>query len=361
MNILIISDKFKFTFSSIEIGEMIKKNIEKSITSKIEILPISDGGEGFLDAINYKNNFNKILTTTNNPIFEQTESYFLMNNKIAYLEYALTGGLQLIPASKRNPMFTSSYGLGQQIKIAIKKGANKIIIGLGGSATNDVGIGMATAMGYDFLDKNGKKLNPVGNNLLKIYNLQNNEETKLIKKVRFFATTDVSNPLFGENGATNIYAQQKGANSDQIEILEQGVQNIAKIIEQKLKIFLNTEKGEGAAGGLGTGIKSFLNGKIISGSDFIFEHLNLVEKIKRADLIISGEGKIDKQSFQGKIIGKICNITQKYNKRLIQIAGYSDYHPKLVNTKIISLFNKKPNIEVAKKISPKLISEIIFI
>ncbi|MBN2893940.1 MAG: glycerate kinase [Bacteroidales bacterium] len=357
MKILIIPDKFKFSFSSLEIADLIKKNIERTISADIETIPISDGGEGFLDAINFRNNYSIIKTNVLNQLFTPIESHFLIKNQTAYIEYAKTGGLQLITESNHNPMFTSSFGLGQQILKAIDIGAKKIIIGLGGSSTNDGGIGMAAALGYVFTDIHGKQLNPTGSNLINIHNITKSELYYKLRDIEFFAATDVSNPLLGINGAAKTYAAQKGANEFEINELEKGMINYVNIIKKTLKTTLNKIKGEGAAGGIGAGITAFLNGKIISGSQFIIDFLKLEQKIKTADVIISGEGKLDNQTFQGKTVGQIYNLTKKHNKKLIIIAGFTEINTKPPNTNIITLFDKQTNIEEAKKMTSKRINE----
>ncbi len=357
--ILVIPDKFKFTFTSTEISEIICNKLIKKGFKNIKIANISDGGDGFLEAINNTLKLKKIHHKAKNPIFKPINTFFCQKDETAFLEYAKTGGLELLNKGEQNPLFTSSYGLGEQIIKAISKKTNKIIIGLGGSSTNDAGIGMAAGLGYKFLDKNNNQLKPIGKNLLKIKKIIYPQKTIKTKQIKFIAATDVENPLIGKNGATYSFAKQKGATDKDIFLLEKGIKNIYNLTHKTKKDFSLSEKGDGAAGGLGFGIRFFLNGKIIQGSDYIFDLLNIINHIKRADIIITGEGKLDKTSFQGKIVGKIYKSAKKYNKKIIIIVGFADYYKNSENTKILSLFKKKPDIETAKKLTAEKVDKII--
>ncbi len=357
MRVLIIPDKFKFTFSSAEIGEIIERAIKKHTNYDTKKLSVSDGGEGFLDAIKNNNNFKKIETTTLNPIFQPVKSYFFIRNDTAYIEYAKTGGLDLLPAKRQNPFYTTSYGLGQQILVSQKLNAKNIIIGLGGSATNDAGLGMADALGFNFFDKNNQKIKPIGANLNKINRIEKSK--KVNPNINFFAATDVQNLLCGDFGATKTFAEQKGASKHEIEILENGMLNFQQKISETFDINLEKIAGGGAAGGLGAGIRAFLNGQIISGSEFIFKHLNIENEIKQADIVITGEGKLDKQSFNGKITGNIYKIAKKYNKKILLIAGISTITEKYIAKDSFVLFDKNINIEKAKLLTNQLITKNI--
>jgi len=366
---LIICDKFKHTFSSKQIAEIITEKISRNFDS-VNYLIVSDGGEGYLDAINQNLNLNRIYTKTYNPIFDVIDSYFLSdNNKTAFIEYSKTGGLQLIDETKRNPLKTTSYGLGQQISEATKIGVEKIFIGLGGSATNDAGIGMAEALGYHFIYKTDNfksnfntttQIKPTGENLIRIVDIIPPKNIDLLKKIEFFATTDVDNFLLGNHGATFTYARQKGASEKDILYLEKGMVNFVKVVKKSLGVELNKSAGEGAAGGLGAGLHTFLNAKIISGSDFMIDSLKIEENIKNADFIISGEGKIDNTTFNGKIVGKIYNIIKKYNKPYLLICGILDENFDKNDLNIIPLFNHPVDVQTAIKLTPALIENINF-
>lgn len=359
MNILIIPDKFKFTFSSENICKIVKNSLQRYKNANITQISISDGGEGFLNAIKNSTNLKRISHLSSNPLGSKIKTHFLLKNNIAFLEYAKTGGLNLINPNKRNPMYTNSYGLGQQISKAISLGAKKIIIGIGGSASNDGGIGMASALGFKFLDCLGNEIIPTGANLINIDNIIFPDNYHKLLNIEFIAATDVENFLFGENGAAYCFAEQKGASSNEIEILNSGLINLSKLVSKCFnKPFINT-KGDGAAGGLAYGMRCFLNGKIISGSEFIFGLYDIEEKIKRADLIITGEGKLDIQSFNGKLVGNIYKLTTKYSKRLIIISGISEIKEAPKNAEIYPVFENPVEIKTAKRQTPKRIKKII--
>ncbi len=357
MQILILPDKFKFTFSSAEIGEIIENAIKSTTNHSTKKISVSDGGEGFLDALKNKNNFRIIETTTLNPIFQPIKSYFLIKNDTAYIEYAKTGGLDLLPIEKQNPMYTTSYGFGQQLLEAQSLNVSNIVVGLGGSATNDAGVGMADALGFKFFDKDNQKIKPIGANLIEIDKILKSE--KINPNIKIYAATDVQNVLCGDWGASKIFARQKGANTHEIEILEYGMLNFQKKIYDIFNLDISSLAGGGAAGGLGAGISAFLNGQIISGSDFIFSQLDIEQQIKQADLIITGEGKLDKQSFNGKITGKIYDIAKKHNKKVLLIAGISTITEKHIAEDTFVLFDKGIDLQKAKQLTNQVITENI--
>ncbi len=359
MNILIIPDKFKFTFSSDEIGKLIYRNIQKYINAQIEQVSVSDGGEGFLQSIEAAKKTKRIYLYASNAVLKPVETFFLLENNTAYLELAKTSGLDLLKAEDRNPMYTSSVGLGEQINQAIKKGAQKIIIGLGGSATNDAGMGMASVLGFSFLDKKENILRPFGANMININKIVLPANIESLRKINFLAASDVENYLFGKNGAAFSFAAQKGASKDEIIVLDKGLKNISAIWQKKYEKQETKVKGDGAAGGLSFAIRSFLNGKIISGTDFIFSLLDIENKIAKADIIISGEGKLDAQSFNGKIVGYIYNLTKKYNKRLIIIAGLNKIRSHYSNLEIYSLFDSVLEMQSAKRQTPVVVEKIL--
>ncbi len=371
MKILISMDKFKYTFDAKKISNLIKYILQNiNYTFKIKSIPLSDGGEGFLDVIELANSnelsINKIVRVNNkvnNALFKVIDSYFLFSktNKTAYIELAKTCGLELISQKKRNPLITSTYGVGEQILLTKKYGAEKIIIGIGGSATNDAGIGMATALNYKFFDKTGCELNPIGENLINITTIENSGLKHEFDKIKIYTLADVENCLYGKNGAAYVYAKQKGANNQEIKYLDQGLKNFNNIILNKSGVNLNKIKGTGAAGGIGAGLKYFLNSKICSGSNFIFDLIKIEEQIKKADLIITGEGKLDNQTMNGKLIFKLSELIKKYDKKFIIICGYSELEKqqieKLGNPKIISLFDNKVSIAYAKKNSASVLEK----
>lgn len=348
MKILIIPDKFKSTFTSTEIALLIKKNLLKKKVDDIITIPISDGGQGFLDCIEIVYSTKKVSVISVNPLFQEINSYFLINENIAYIESAKTCGVDLLKQNEQNPMYTSSYGLGIQIKSALKAGVDKIIIGLGGSATNDAGIGMAAAFGFKFIDSNKNELLPIGENLSKIVQIVEPKDVNRYKNVEFIGMTDVNHRLFGINGAAYSFAKQKGAKETEVVTLDKGLRHFYNVAEKKDFLRLKNQKHYGAAGGLGFGLKYFLNAKLLSGSDFLLKIMNIDKFIKDSDLIITGEGKLDEESFKGKIVGEIAKLAKKYDKKCLIIAGFVEQIQNSKNIYIKSLFEQKVSLTIAK-------------
>lgn len=365
MNILIAVDKFKDTLSADEVSKAIEEGIRK-IDSKINIetISVSDGGENFAETLAKLSNATEFSIEVNNPINKKINAnyYIDKNENTAFINLSSASGLQLLEIKERNPMKTSTFGTGEIIKNAILKGAKKIIIGAGGSATNDCGVGAASALGFVFKDKKNNVLLPEGKSLRKIKSIDTKNVLKDIFDTEFIIATDVINHLHGKKGAAFSFAKQKGASFFEILILNKGLKNIANIIENQFKKNIRNIKGSGAAGGFGGGVSAFLNAEIVSGTKLIFEKINLEEKIKNADLIITGEGKFDKQTFNGKIVSAITNLANKHSKKTVVICGFSDISEKKAKKlgvyKIISLYTKKVNLEKAKIESYKFLVNV---
>jgi len=247
-----------------------------------------------------------IQVIAQNPLGKLIQSYYLYNQKSnsAFIEMANTSGMELLELTERNPLLTSTLGTGNQIKDAINKGVKRIYIGLGGSATNDAGIGLAHALGYRFLDQNGQELEPVGGSLNDIVKIDDSKVSKLVKEVSFYAVNDVNNPLFGQRGAAFVYAKQKGADDAMIEKLDSGLQNLDHIVTQQFGCENAEIPGSGAAGGTAYGLKTFLNAEFISGIDFILDLAGVHELLSNENfnVLVTGEGKIDQQTLSGNLI-----------------------------------------------------------
>ncbi len=334
MNILVIPDKFKDSLTATQVVRAISSGITKCDKShQIYSIIASDGGDGFLDAIlQVHPEFENIDMKTVNPFGKQIKANYLFNPKdqTAYIELAQASGLALLKNSERNCNITSTYGTGLQIKHAISKGAKNIYIGLGGSATNDGGTGILSSLDFKFADKNSKLLSVNGKNLSKIDKII--PPDKDLKNIRFFTVNDVHNLLLGKQGATYTYAQQKGASKKDLSLLEKGMKNLFKK-SKNINPNLKDTSGFGAAGGTGFGLSTFLNAKIISGTDFLFQLNNLEDILKnnKIDLIITGEGKIDKQTLHGKFIDGIAQKSIQYKIPAIVVCGISKLDKKQVN------------------------------
>jgi len=267
MRILIAPDSFKDSLSAQKVAESLAKGIKDTFPkAEITLLPLADGGEGTLEAL--KENLEYIKCMASDPLFRKIESKYLWDEKAktAFVEMAQISGLELVTESERNPLKTTTLGTGELIAHALKRKAKKVILFVGGSATNDGGIGMATALGYIFFDKDGNTLNSIGENLNLIQNFDYQPIFDL-SKTEFIVATDVTNPFFGENGAAYIYAKQKGANQEQIEFLDKGLRNLNSAHIKTKGIDLQKVAGSGAAGGLAGGAYAFLGAKVVSAAD----------------------------------------------------------------------------------------------
>lgn len=324
MNILIIPDKFKGSLTSAQVCDAIETGILKHFpTAEITKIPLADGGEGSLEVLEKTISFERIHLEVKNPLFKTIPTYYGITNNTAYIEMATASGLQLLSKDERNPMFTSSYGTGEMIADAIKRGATKIYLFVGGSATNDAGIGIASALGYQFRDNRNNILKPIGESLIKISSI-NFRNTNSFNNIEFNILTDVNNPLLGKEGAAFSFAEQKGASKKEIAMLDTGLQNISKIIIKTFGIDVSKSPGSGAAGGVGAGMVAFCNANIVSGIDSIMDLLNANYHIQQSDLVVTGEGLLDKQTLKGKLVKGVWNRCKKMNKPLGIICGDID-------------------------------------
>lgn len=309
MKIIVAPDKFKGSLSAVEVCNAIEKGI-KSFDQSIEIIkhPLADGGEGTLTILIDFFKLNKRTLIVNNPLFQPCEATYLVSNDTAYIEMATASGLQLLSESERNCFYTSSFGTGELILDAINSGYNNIVLFIGGSATNDAGIGMASALGYEFYDTNNQLVKPIGKELINIDNI-NSANLKIdLTTINCTVICDVKNELFGPNGAAHVYAAQKGATPIEVNQLNEGLIHFSKQVELFLNHKVTTTPGAGAAGGLGAGAICFLNAKLQPGIDFVMEHTNFNAIVTSdIDLIITGEGSVDKQTIEGKVVSGVAH------------------------------------------------------
>ena len=349
MKVLTIIDSFKGTITSKKLGEIVKEELEAKDHS-VDVIPVADGGDGFCDAIedifisqNIKYKINKV--EVKDPLFRKISSYYLVdtNNKIAYIELAKASGLNLLSSDELNPLITSTYGFGELISDAIKKKYKKIVLGIGGSATNDAGCGMLEALGVKFYNGNGDLITQINNtDVGTVEYLDDLDFKEKIKDIEFVVLSDVTNPLLGDNGATYVFSPQKGAKKEDLEYLESNIFNFAKLN----KTYINAP-GSGAAGGVGYALLTYCNAKLYSGIDYILDLINYDDLVKKYDLVITGEGKIDNQSLDGKVIFRISN--RSINKKVIIVCGVNELDSidlKLYNVDAIySVVNNKTTRE----------------
>lgn len=320
---LLAPDSFKDCMSSIEAINAMRKGIMAIDKNAVIIeVPIADGGEGTLNAIYNCQGGDIIKTKVENALGNTIETQYLrLKTHEAVVEMALVNGLNQIHFSERNPINTSTYGLGELIKSIIENGIKKITIGIGGSATNDGGVGMAMALGYTFYDSNGNAVPKNGKFLEQIVTIDDSQSLLKDKSIDIKVVCDVKNHLLGKNGATFVYGRQKGASIQELILLEKGLTNLVTVVKQKLKTNYSNIPGAGAAGGLGYGLLTFANAQLISGIDFIMQISNFEAKVKQADIVFSGEGSIDNQLLFGKALHGIANIAKKHKKPLHLFGG----------------------------------------
>lgn len=333
MKILIACDSFKESATSLEVAEWLKKGILKSNSSlEIKIIPVADGGEGTLEAIAYTKSVSFESANVSNPLSREISAnwLFIPETKTAVIESAQAIGLPLLKLSERNPLLTHTGGLGTLIINAIQKGAEKIIIGLGGSSTNDGGTAMLKELGINFLDSKNQVIPDGNNGLAGLNKFTDQYLIPNLEKIEFIVACDVDNPLTGKNGATYTYGAQKGASEDILEEMESNMENFRKVLISQGKKDPNQIEGSGAAGGLGCAFSLFLDAEMKPGFNIVKEISGLEDEIKESDLIITGEGKVDNQSLNGKVPFNILNIARKYMKPVILVAGKIDTS---INTK----------------------------
>lgn len=307
-----------------EVASSLKRGLAKVNSSfNIKLLPMADGGEGTVKSLVNATNgkiFTKMVT---GPLGNEVEAFFGMlgDKKTAVIEMAAASGLPLVPEDKRDPTKTTTYGTGELIKEALNKGSSKIIIGIGGSATTDCGIGMAQALGAKFLDKSGNEVGFGGENLIKIQHIDLSELDKRLNNIEIQVACDVDNPLYGKDGAAYVYGPQKGASKKDVKKLDKGLRHIARVIENDLNKKIANVPGAGAAGGLGAGLLAFLNAVLKPGIDIVIEASKIKEKMNDIDLVITGEGKLDAQTVAGKTPVGVARVARDKNIPVIAIAG----------------------------------------
>ena len=346
-NFILVPDSFKGTLSAIEVCNIMKlsiKNLYKD--ANIISVPVADGGEGTVDAFLYALGGEKKSAWVSDAFNEQKilAHYAMLKDDIAVIEMAACAGLPLVK-NRLEPDKTTTFGVGELIIDAINSGAKKIILGLGGSATNDGGCGMAAALGVKFKDEQDQEFIPTGGTLSQIYKIDMNNIYSKIKDVEFVSMCDVDNPLCGRLGASAVFAPQKGADEDMVKLLDEGLAHLAKIIKRDLHIEVKDIKGAGAAGGLGAGSIAFLQSKLTKGIDVILDTINFDELVSKADIVFTGEGKFDSQSLHGKVVMGVANRSQKYKTPVIVVTGaIGENIQEAYNKGITAIFsiNKEP-------------------
>ena len=339
--IVLIPDSFKGTMSSIEVCDILKNSILKFMKTDIISVPVADGGEGSVDAFISALKGEKHFVEVQNPYGENMQGFYgtVYNGKTAIIEMAACAGLPLVE-NRKDPEKTTTYGVGQLMLNAIEKGCEHIILGLGGSATNDAATGCAVALGVKFFNKDNKEFIPTGGTLIDISKIDTSNINPLLKNIKITIMCDIDNPLYGENGAAYIFGPQKGADEKMVKLLDKGLIHFAKCVEKDLGKDVSTLAGGGAAGGMGAGMNAFFNAELCMGIETVLDTVNFDELITDADLVISGEGRIDGQSARGKVVAGVANRASKKNVPTIAIVGdVSDGFENLYDMGLTAVFS----------------------
>jgi glycerate kinase len=322
VNTLIAPDKFKGALNAREVAENIAKGLRDVLPdAKIDIVSMADGGEGTAEVICDARRGSWLKCKAHDPIGREIDARYgwIASGNIAVMEMSEAAGMRRLSEKERDPVRASTFGVGQMLLDATKRGANEIIIGLGGSATNDGGFGMARALGFRFFQQEQEQeFKGAVNELVRLNRI---EAPKNLELPKIVAAVDVRSPLLGNNGATRVFGPQKGASKNDLEILECALSRLADVVAEQFGFDYRDEPGAGAAGGLGFGLMSFCGAKIRRGFDVVAEAVGLESKIKDADVVITGEGSLDRQTLEGKTPGGVARLARKFGKAVFAIVG----------------------------------------
>lgn len=324
MKAIIGMDSFKGSLSSVDANQAVVIGIKQVFPDAVvKSFAMADGGEGTVETLVDGMNGSLVEVSVTGPLGTPIKaSYGLIEDEdLAIVEVASACGLTLLSEDKLNPLVTTTFGVGELINHAFKAGARKFIIGLGGSSTNDGGAGMLQAMGYEFLDGAGKEIEFGGGALSSVHSINQTAESEKFKDCEFRVACDVSNVLYGEQGASYIFGPQKGAGSDMLKVLDAGLKHYAEMTYQEMNIDITKVAGGGAAGGLGAAFHGYLNGQLESGVELIMDVLGVEAEIEDANLVITGEGRIDAQTSMGKVPAGMANMAGKYNVPIVAVGG----------------------------------------
>jgi glycerate 2-kinase len=348
LKIVIAPDSFKESMTALEVCEAAERGLRRSLPEVQTVkIPMADGGEGTVQALVDATNGTFTSLTVTGPLGLPVEAEYgwLGDQLTAVIEMASASGLHLVPPERRNPLMTTTAGTGELIKDAVQKGAKHLIIGIGGSATNDGGMGMAQALGVKFLDSEGAELSYGGGALSKLAKIDASKMMKELSGVTIDVACDVDNPLTGPTGASAIFGPQKGATDETVAVLDRNLSHYASLILKETGMDVEKIAGSGAAGGLGAGLLAFLNANLKRGVDIVIETVKLKHHMAEADLVITGEGRIDGQTIHGKTPVGVSKTAKKLNIPVIAIAGsIGDGYEKVYEEGISSVFSIVPGI-----------------
>lgn len=324
--VVVASDSFKGCLTSIQVADAVEKGIHVHWPDcQVMKLAVADGGEGTIEALLTTMGGRNVKVKVQDPLGRPIEAeYAILKDGTAVIEMSKASGLTFLHLSERNPLHTSTFGTGQLIADALHKGCRKFLIGIGGSATNDAGTGMLEALGYRFLDAEGNVLKGVGRSLEAIMTIDTSAAIPKLKSAEFIVACDVDSPFHGPKGAAHVYAPQKGASPEMVDFLDNGLKHFADILKSTTGKDISEMPGSGAAGGLGGAFKAFLNAELRKGADMVLDAIGFDEIIKDADLVITGEGRIDAQTLAGKLPYAVARRASDANVPVIAMCGRSE-------------------------------------
>ncbi|WP_318475149.1 glycerate kinase [Photobacterium leiognathi] len=334
MKIIIAPDSYKESLTAMEVATAIENGFRQVVPNAEYIkLPMADGGEGTVQSLVDASNGTIIERSVTGPLGEQVNGFFglMGDGKTAIIEMAAASGLHLVSPDLRNPMLTTSFGTGELILAALDKGVEHIIVGIGGSATNDGGIGMAQALGVRFLDENNKQISYSGGALDRLHRIDISNIDPRLVSVKLEVACDVDNPLCGEKGASQVFGPQKGATPEMVTQLDNNLAHYAEIIKRDLGKDVKDMAGAGAAGGMGAALLGLFNAQLRPGIEIVMDAVNLADVLQDADLVITGEGRIDSQTIHGKTPIGVARAAKRFNKPVIGIAGSLSYDCNIVH------------------------------
>lgn len=324
MKVVIAIDSLKGSLSSMEAGMAIKDGVlAAKPDAEVIVKPLADGGEGTTDALIEGMNGERIDLTVTGPMHTPVDAYYgyLKDTNTAVMEMASAAGITLVPDSEKNPLLATSYGVGEMINDAIQRGCRNFIIGIGGSVTNDGGIGMLKALGVRFLDENGEDAGEGGQALAEVARIDVSGMNPLLKECHIQVACDVNNPLCGENGSTYVYGPQKGVTEDMKKTLDEAMAHFARVTSETLENDYMNTPGAGAAGGLGYAFLAYTGAALTPGIELILDAVGLEEELSGADVVVTGEGRLDFQTAMGKAPVGVARLAKKYNAKVIAFAG----------------------------------------
>lgn len=367
MNILVAPDKFRGSLEAAEVCDAIENGVKKAYPdAKVTTIPLADGGEGTSKILTRQANGSEVTITVMDPLNRPVKATYGLSedHQVAFIEMAAASGLGLLKTDERNPLRTSTFGTGQLIVDALDRGVKKIILGIGGSATTDGGIGMAEALGYSFKDSEGHTLLPNGQSLEKIASIDKHNADPRLALVSVVVACDVTNPLFGKEGAAFVYGPQKGADPEIVARLDAGLENLAQVGTRAFGRDVSLVPGAGAAGGLGAGCMWFLDAELKDGISIVMEQCNIASLVEHADLVITGEGKVDEQTLAGKVVKGLAGLCRSHHVPLAVVCGTLQITPEQVQaagmTYAVSVLNRPMDLDTAQREAYGLVRDATF-